>query len=69
MNTDNPMAEPDYADDRDSGSVAEWRPRWVVEVGHNCRVGIAIDDGCFVVLYPKPGYNWKPGTHVPRQVA
>lgn len=46
-----------------------WRPQWFVDVGDHCRLGIAVDDGCFIVLYPHPNGVWRPGTHVPQAVA
>jgi len=61
--------EPD-TNDRPTAAVAAWKPRWVVDVGHGTQLGLTIDDGCFVVLYPKSGgETWKPGTHIPRAVA
>jgi hypothetical protein len=47
---------------------AVWKPRWTVEIGDGDTLGLAIDDGCFVVLYPH-GNAWRPGTHVPKEVA
>ena len=46
-----------------------WHPQWIVDVGHNCQVGIATDDGCFVVLYPNEVGQWRPATHIPVAVA
>lgn len=43
-----------------------WRPRWTVDVGHSDKLGLTIDDGCFIVLYPREPNEWAPGTHVPR---
>ena len=45
-----------------------WRPRWTVQVGNGDELGIATDDGCFVVLYPHRN-EWRPGTHIPKEVA
>lgn len=47
---------------------AIWKPRWTVEIGDGDTLGLAIDDGCFVVLYPHDG-AWRPGTHIPKEVA
>lgn len=47
---------------------AAWRPRWLVEMGDGDQLGVAVDDGCFVVLYPHAG-EWRPGTHIPKRVA
>jgi len=46
-----------------------WQPEWTVDVGHGCEVGLATDDGCFLVLYPQPDGSWRPGKHIPRQAA
>ena len=46
-----------------------WRPRWLVDVGQGEKLGLTIDDGCFVVLYPTPDNFWRSGTHIPPQVA
>jgi hypothetical protein len=40
----------------------------MVDVGDGTSLGITIDDGCLVVLYPH-GDQWRPGTHIPKQVA
>lgn len=47
---------------------AAWQPRWKVDLGDGDTIGIAIDDGCFVVLYPH-GDAWRPGTHIPKEAA
>ncbi len=49
----------------DPGVVSPWQPRWRVDVGHGCEVGVTVDDGCFVVLYPDEMGQWRPGTHIP----
>jgi len=43
-------------------------PRWLVDIGHGDQLGLATDDGCFVVLYPK-GDSWRTGKWIPKQVA
>ena len=48
---------------------SKWTPRWIVNVGHNCHLGLTTDDRCFVVLYPKKDGSWCPGTHIPTEVA
>lgn len=55
-------------DDRAESIVARWRPEWVIDIG-NGKLGVAVDDGCLVVLYPRPGNTWRPGTHIPKAVA
>ena len=48
---------------------SNWQPRWVVDVGHDCQCGIAMDDHCYVVLCPDLKGNWKPSSHIPTAVA
>lgn len=47
---------------------ANWQPTWMVDTGHDCPVGIAMDDKCYVCLVPD-GEGWKPTTHIPMQAA
>ena len=47
----------------------KYKPEWKVDVGSGCELGISIDDGCFLVLYPKENDTWKPGKHIPLAVA
>ncbi len=49
----------------DPSAFSSWQPRWRVDVGHGCEVGITTDDGCFVVLYPTEVGQWRPGKHIP----
>ena len=42
-----------------------WKPEWLVDVGHDCQVGIAIDDGCYIVLCPNDVGQWLPTKHIP----
>jgi hypothetical protein len=62
---------PDAATPGGSGTVqgVNWQPDWVVDAGTDCEVGLTTDDGCFLVLYPQPDDSWRPGKHIPRQVA
>lgn len=66
-NTQKVVRQADH--DRGMPTVDSWQPRWQVDCGDDCRVGITVDDGCFVVLYPQRGGGWKPGKHIPRQAA
>jgi len=50
------------------GGAPDWHPDWTVNVGHGDILGITVDNGCFVVLYPHEG-RWRPGTHIPRAAA
>jgi hypothetical protein len=45
-----------------------WKPEWMIEMGDSDALGLAIDDGCFVVLY-RHGSTWRPGTHIPKEAA
>lgn len=47
---------------------SNWEPKWKVDVGDGGELGLAIDDGCFVVLYPHAD-GWRPGTHIPKEAA
>jgi hypothetical protein len=67
--TEPPMRDTDVVDDHCKPEAVGWRPRWLVDVGHGCQLGITIDDDCFLVLYPHDNDTWKPGKHIPKQVA
>lgn len=58
-------------DEIDLGSdpSATWLPRWIVDCGRDCEVGIAVDDHCFVVLAKTFDGQWHPTKHIPRQAA
>lgn len=59
----------DERSDPQIGHPVKWQPRWEVNLSHDSKLGIAIDDGCFVVLYPTEDGGWQPGTHMPKSVA
>lgn len=46
-----------------------WQPQWLVDIGAETVMGIALDDGCYVVLNQMPSGNWKPVTHIPVEAA
>lgn len=46
-----------------------WQPQWFVDVGSEVTVGIAMDDGCYVVLLQQPTGQWRPTTHIPVEAA
>ncbi len=46
-----------------------WAPEWLVDVGDEVQVGIAMDDGCYVVLAQTNIGQWKPTTHIPVEAA
>lgn len=51
-----------------AAAASALEPKWTVDVGSGCEVGLTIDDGCFVVLYPQGG-GWKPGSYIPKAAA
>ena len=51
------------------GAVSPWQPRWRVDVGHGCEVGVTTDDGCFLVLCPDETGQWWPGQWIPPAAA
>lgn len=46
-----------------------WSPQWLVDVGDEVMVGIAMDDGCYVVLAQTRHGQWQPTTHIPVEAA
>ena len=48
---------------------SNWQPQWLVEDEHGCKLGICIDDHCFVVLSPDTEGQWHPIKHIPDMVA
>lgn len=61
-------SEPVYEIDPGIENRPNWKPKWVVKDGDD-KLGITIDDGCFVVLYQTEEGRWRPGTHIPKPVA
>ena len=56
------------SEDKPTVRHSAWKPRWSVDLGDGDTLGIAIDDGCFVVLYLHAD-GWRPGTHIPKEAA
>ena len=50
-------------------SINIWQPEYIIDLGMGCKIGVTVDDGCFVVLYPTGVDQWQPGTHIPKEVA
>lgn len=46
-----------------------WMPKWIVEVAPNMKVGVATDDGCYVVLVRAEGGWWSPTKWIPKEAA
>lgn len=61
-------SEPIYENDPGLDNRPAWKPQWEVKDGDD-KVGITVDDGCFVVLFPTEDGRWRPGTHIPKPVA
>jgi len=58
-----------YGSDTRNPAKDLWQPDWEIDVAPNSKLGIVMDDGCFVVLYPTEAGQWRPGTHIPAEVA
>jgi len=57
------MMESPVADSR-------WRPKWVEKTRAGSKVGVTVDDHCFVVLSYDPENDlWHPCKHIPQEVA
>ena len=52
-----------------SDEKCTWQPRWLVDIGNQCQVGIDIDDHCFVVLTKNVVGSWTPSEWIPPEVA
>ena len=63
------VIENNLTEERGNVAMDLWQPEWVVDVGCGCELGVTIDDGCFVVLYPNGCGQWQLGTHIPLEVA
>ncbi len=48
---------------------SNWRPDWLVDIGHDCQCGITFDDHCYVALSQGWDDKWKPTKHIPPIVA
>jgi hypothetical protein len=49
--------------------VEQWEPSWLVDMGNNMKVGIALDNECYVVLTQTAAGPWRPITHIPVEAA
>ena len=49
--------------------VEQWEPSWLVDVGNDMKVGIALDNECYVVLTQTSAGLWRPITHIPVEAA
>lgn len=46
-----------------------WLPKEIIDIGNGLRMGIASDDGYYIVLSPCPEGFWKPSNCIPPRVA
>jgi hypothetical protein len=46
-----------------------WLPKEIIDIGNGLKMGIASDDGHYIVLSPSPEGNWKPSSCIPPRVA
>jgi hypothetical protein len=46
-----------------------WTPKWIVDCGKDCEVGLTVDDHCFLVLIKGDSGEWQPCKHIPREAA
>jgi hypothetical protein len=53
----------------DNGKEIKWQPSEIVDIGNGLKMGIASDDGHYIVLSPSPEGTWKPSSCIPPRVA
>jgi hypothetical protein len=46
-----------------------WQPSEIIDIGNGLKMGIASDDGYYIVLSPSPDGTWKPSSCIPARVA
>ena len=51
------------------GKQVNWQPKEIIDIGNGLRMGIASDDGYYIVLSPTPDGSWKPSSCIPPRVA
>ncbi len=64
MSIDHEIDNPIRRDGEDAGTGV-WTPEWAVAI-HGMRIGITIDDGCFVFLSVFDG-EWRPLHWIPKE--
>ena len=47
----------------------KWQPQEIIDIGNGLKMGIASDDGYYIVLSPSPEGSWKPSSCIPPRVA
>jgi hypothetical protein len=56
-------------DNRDGTKEIGWQPKEIIDIGNGLKMGIASDDGYYIVLSPSPQGTWKPSSCIPPRVA
>ena len=56
-------------DNQNENKHIRWQPQEIIDIGNGLRMGIASDDGHYIVLSPSPEGAWKPSTCIPPRVA
>jgi hypothetical protein len=56
-------------DNADGNKEIKWEPKEIIDIGNGLRMGIASDDGYYIVLSPCPAGAWKPSNWIPPRVA
>ena len=59
----------DFSNSTERAYADIWQPQWLVDVGQEIMVGVAVDDGCYVTLTQNVVGQWQPMTHVPVEAA
>jgi hypothetical protein len=58
----------DYEFGAPNAAHGNWEPKWFVDVGDGCTLGIGVDDNCFLVLTRYQG-RWRPSKYIPKEAA
>jgi hypothetical protein len=56
-------------DNTDGEKQIKWQPKELVDLGNGLRMGIASDDGYYIVLSLGHEGSWKPSNWIPPRVA
>jgi hypothetical protein len=53
----------------EGGQEIKWQPQEIIDIGNGLKMGIASDNGYYIVLSPGPEGSWKPSNCIPPRVA
>jgi hypothetical protein len=53
----------------DNGKETNWQPSEIISIGNGLKMGIASEDGYYIVLSQGPEGTWKPASCIPARVA